>query len=161
MRVGFWLCALVVPASFITTAPAPSAAAESEKDTCSMLTHEQLSDAVGTSMNAGTYTMQGVTHTCTWTLASGATPAVKYLTLDLQAASAYDSAKSLDAQANPTSVAELGDEAYFVNFNGLSIATLRVKKGDAAFKLTWYGVGDSQAMMTAEKTLASHVLSNL
>ena len=161
MRAIFRLFALVVPVIITTTAPLPSGAASSTKDTCSLLTQEQLTDAVGTSMNAGTYVMPEITRTCTWTLASGATPAVRYLTLDLQAADAYEASKKLDEQANPTSVPDLGDDAYYVNFSGISIASMRVKKGDVSFKITWYGATDSQKMMTAEKTLASHVLSNL
>ena len=161
MRAISRLFALVVPMTVITTAPLPSTAAASAKDTCSLLTQKQLTDAVGTSMNAGTYMIPGFTRTCTWTLASGATPAVRFLTLDLQAADAYEAGKKLDAQANPTSVPELGDDAYYVNFSGISIASLSVKKGDVSFKLTWYGATDSQRMMSAEKSLASQVLSNL
>ena len=112
-------------------------------------------------MNAGTYVMPELTGTCAWTPAGGATPAVRFLTLDLQAADAYEAGKTLNAGANPTSVPDLGDDAYYVNFSGISIASLSVKKGDVSFKLTWYGAADSQRIMTAEKTLASHVLSNL
>jgi hypothetical protein len=161
MRALSRLFALVVPLTVITTAPLPSCAAASAKDTCSLLTPKELTDAVGTSMNAGTYMMPGATRTCTWTLAGGPTPAIRVLTLDLQAADAYEAGKKLDAQANPTSVSELGDDAYYVNFSGISIASLSVKKGDVSFKLTWYGATDSQTMMAAEKTLASQVLSNL
>jgi hypothetical protein len=161
MRAIYRLFALVVLMTVITIAPVPSTAAASAKDTCSLLTQTQLTDAVGTSMNAGTYVVPGFKRTCTWTLASGATPAVRFLTLDLQAADAYEAGKKLDAQANPTSVPGLGDDAYYVNFSGISIASLSVKKGDVSFKLTWYGATDSQRMMSAEKTLASQVLSNL
>jgi hypothetical protein len=161
MRAISRLLALVVPMTVITTAPPPSTAAASAKDACLLLTQTQLTDAVGTSMNAGTYMMPGFTRTCTWTLASGATPAVRFLTLDLQAADAYEAGKKLDAQANPTSVPELGDDAYYVNFSGISIASLSVKKGDVSFKLTWYGATDSQRVISAEKSLASQVLSNL
>jgi len=161
MRVLFRLFALVVPVTVITTAPPPSTAAASAKDTCSLLTQSQLTDAVGTSMNAGTYVMPVYTRTCTWTLASGATPAVRSLTLDLKPPEAYEADKRLDAQANATGVPDLGDDAYYVNFSGISIASLSVKKGDVSFKLTWYGAADSQRIMTAEKSLASHVLSNL
>ena len=161
MRAISRLFALVVPMTVITTAPLPLTAAASAKDTCSLLTQKQLTDAVGTSMNAGTYLIPGSTRTCTWTLASGATPAVRFLTLDLQVADAYEAGKKLDAQASPTSVPGLGDDAYYVNFSGISIASLSVKKGDVSFKLTWYGATDSQRMMSAEKTLASQVLSNL
>ena len=161
MRVIFRLLALVVPVTVITTAPPFSTAAASAKDTCSLLTQSQLNDAVGTSMNTGTYVMSGFTRTCTWTLAGGATPAVKYLTLDLRGAEAYEAGKRLDAQANPTSVPDLGDDAYYVNFSGISIASMSVKKGDVSFRITWYGSTDSQKMMTAETTLASDVLSNL
>ena len=161
MRAIPRLLALVVPVTVITSAPLPSTAAASAKDACSLLTQAQLTDAVGTSMNAGTYMMPGVTRTCSWTLASGATPAMRFLTLDLQVADAYEAGKKLDMQANPTNVPELGDDAYFVNFSGISVASLSVKKGNVSFKLTWYGATDSQRMMTAEKTLASQVLSNL
>jgi hypothetical protein len=57
MRAISRLFALVVPMTVITTAPVPSTAAASAKDTCSLLTQTQLTDAVGTSMNAGTYMM--------------------------------------------------------------------------------------------------------
>src|SRR4249919_2694345 len=102
MRVLFRLFALVVPVTVITIAPPPSTVAASTKDTCSLLTQSQLTDAMGTSMNAGTYVMPEFTHTCTWTLASGATPAVRFLTLDLKPAESYEADKKLDAQANPT-----------------------------------------------------------
>jgi hypothetical protein len=161
MRVLFRLFALVVPVTVITTAPPPSTAAASAKDTCSLLTQSQLTDAVGTSMNAGTYVTPVSARTCAWAAASGATSAVRSLTLDLKPAEAYEADKKLDAQANPTSVPDLGDDAYYVNFSGISTASLSVKKGDVSFKLTWYGAADSQRIMTAEKTLASHVLSNL
>jgi hypothetical protein len=161
MRASPRLFALVLSVTLITTAALSSTVASSAKDTCSLLSQDQLKDAVGTSMNAGTYVMPELTRTCTWTLAGGATPAVKFLTLDMQAADVYESGKHLDASANPTGVADLGDDAYFVNFSGLSIASLSVRKGDVSFKLTWYGATDPQTMMTAEKTLASHVLSNL
>ena len=161
MRAISRLFALLVPLTVITAAPLPSSAAASAKETCSLLTPKQLSDAVGTSMNAGRYMAPGVARTCTWTLASGATPAVRFLTLDLQVADAYEAGKKLDAQANPASVPDLGDDAYYANFSGISIASLNVKKGDVSFKITWYGAADSQTMMTAEKTLASQVLSNL
>jgi hypothetical protein len=161
VRVVVRLLALVVPVTVITTAAPLSTAAAAAKDTCSLLTQSQLTDAVGTSMNNGTYVMTGVRRTCTWTLASGATAAVKYLTLDLRGAEAYEAGKKLDAQANPTSVPDLGDDAYYVNFSGIGIASMSVKKGDVSFRITWYGATDSQRIMTAETTLASHVLSNL
>jgi hypothetical protein len=149
---AFWLCATAM-----------SSAAQADTDACTLLTPAQVGAAVGVSVADGKHVTPTYVKTCTWT-ASGSSK-VKFVTLFLQTAAAYDGGKQMASQMasvgkgaamKPASVGE--DGYYFVAGDQ---AGLLVKKGSISFKVAVYAtlpVEDKEAM---ELNLAKEVLAKL
>ena len=163
MRPKTSLAALAVAIFIFRVASAPSASAAPPDDACSVLTQAQVSAALGVSVGAGSHVTPTFLKTCTWAPAGGPAQGVKYVTLMLQSADGYDTAKKVMDQTKGMTVASvsgIGDDAYYLSLS--NILSLIVKKGNVAFKFTIYG-GDFpvEKKKAMEKTLVLQVLSKL
>jgi hypothetical protein len=136
----------------VAAAPAMAAPAT---DACALLTPEQVGDAVGAKVGAGTYPAPGFTKTCTWV-----TKGI-IVTLMLEGVDEFQSGKTPKLPTiEVTSTNGVGDDAYYVTL-GTNVSLI-VKKGSTAFKATVYSSGMPMDKRKAiEKTLAQQVLSKL
>jgi hypothetical protein len=120
---------------------APSASAAPSDDACLLITQAQLSEVLGVSMAAGQHTTPTYVKTCTWVPSSGATPTLKFVTLNLESSDKFEAAKKMMSQmaqmqpknATFTQASGVGDDAYYASF-GPTIMNLSV-----SFKLALYG----------------------
>jgi len=151
---NFLFVGVVVVAVMAGVAAAPVMAAPAS-DACALLTAEQVGDAVGAKVGAGTYTAPGFTKTCTWV-----TKGI-IVTLMLEEEKMFQAGKTAPAPGiEVTPASGLGDDAYYVTI--AQMVALHVKKGSSAFKATVYSSSmpmDKRKGM--EKTLAQQVLSKL
>jgi hypothetical protein len=144
-----WLYAAAIPL-----------AARADTDACTVLTPAQVGAAVGASVGAGKHVTPTFVRTCTWT-ASGSSK-VKYVTLYMQTAAAYDGGKQLasrmsrGATVKPASVGE--DGYYFVAGDQVG---LLVKKGSVSFKVAVYATLPVDKKEAMELTLAKEALAKL
>ncbi len=148
----FWLCAAAMPS-----------AAQADTDACTLLTPAQVGAAVGVPVSDGTHVTPTYVKTCTWT-ASGSSK-VKFVTLYLQTAAAYDGGRQManqmaaagtGAAVKPASVGE--DGYYFVTGEQ---AGLLVKKGSISFKVAVYATLPVDSKEAMELTLAKEALAKL
>ena len=163
MRAKTSLAALTVAIFIFGVASVTSASAAPPDDACSVLTQAQVSAALGVSVGAGSHVTPTYLKTCTWAPAGGPTQGVKYVTLMLESADGYETAKKVMDQTKgmtEASVSGIGDDAYYLSLG--NIMSLIVKKGNVAFKFTMYG-GDFpiEKKKAMEKTLVLQVLSKL
>lgn len=154
VRNSIFAVGLVVAAVSMNVVVPPTFTA-SATDACALLTPEQVGEAVGAKVGAGTYAAPGFTKTCTWV-----TKGI-IVTLMLEGTDAFQSGKTPPVPSvEVTPVSGVGDDAYY-----MTVATnvsLFVKKGSSAFKATVYSstfsVDKKKAM---EKTLAQQVVAKL
>jgi len=148
----FWLCAAAVPS-----------AALADTDACTLLTPAQVGAAVGASVAPGKHVTSSYVKTCTWN-ASGSSN-VKFVTLYLQTAAAYDGGKQMARQMAAASKegavkpASVGEDGYF--FVAGSQVGLLVKKGGISFKVAVYATLPVEKKEAMELTLAKEVLAKL
>lgn len=146
----FLLCAVALPA-----------AARADTDACTVLTPAQVGAAVGEPVAAGTHVTPTFVKTCTWN-ASGSSD-VKFVTLYLQTAAAYDGGKQMAAQMAAAGAgikpAAVGDDAYY--FVAGSQVGLLVRKGSVSFKVTVYATLPVDKKEAMELTLAKEALGRL
>lgn len=147
-----WLCAAAMPS-----------AAQAATDACTVLTPAQVGAAVGASVAAGKHVTPTFVKTCTW-VASGSSK-VKFVTLYLQTAAAYDGGKQMASQmaavgkGAAVKPARVGEDGYY--FVAGDQVGLLVKKGSVSFKVAVYAtlpVANKEAM---ELTLAKEALAKL
>ena len=118
--VPFCLCAATMPST-----------AQADTDACTLLTPAQVGAAVGATVTEGTHTTPTYVKTCTWTT-SGISD-VKFVTLNLQTAEAYDGGKQRATQMAALAkeaamkAAGVGEDAYYFVVGDQS--GLLVKKG--------------------------------
>jgi hypothetical protein len=120
---------------------------------CSLLTSAEVSAAVGTNVGSA----QPIATTgCSWTA-----PHV-IVSVSLWDANDWGKMKTPLAGTSKTSVAGLGDDAFFTTLGSADkqFATLTVKKGSTAYVIKVYG-GNAADQMAKEKTLAANVLAKL
>ena len=153
------LCAML----FCLCAAAMPSAAQADTDACTVLTPAQVGAAVGVSVADGKHVTPTYVKTCTWTV-SGKSD-VKFVTLYLQTAAAYDGGKQQARQlatvgkgavVKPASVGE--DGYYFVTGDQVG---LLVKKGAISFKVAVYATLPVDKKEAMELTLAKQVLAKL
>jgi hypothetical protein len=148
-----WLFAAAIPL-----------AAQADTDACTLLTSVQVGAAVGVSVGAGKHVTPTYVKTCTWA-ASGKSD-VKFVTLYLQTAAAYDGGKQMAGQMAAASngkgavkPAGVGEDGYFF-VTGDQVGLL-VKKGDNSFKVAVYATLPVDRKEAMELTLAKEVLAKL
>jgi hypothetical protein len=173
MRVKTSLGAVILAILISLMATTPAGAVVSPDDACSLLTPAELGTVLGVSMGRGLYVNRSFSKTCTWAPSGGSTQGVRYVTLNLQTAEAYEAGKKMleqveemakpgreDQQPSATPVGSLGDDAYYLSMS--DTVSLIVRKGNAAFKVVMYGGDFSMKEKRAmEKTLAVRILSEL
>jgi hypothetical protein len=137
--------------------------ARADTDACTVLTPAQIGAAVGVPVVAGTHVTPTFVRTCTWT-ASGSS-AVKFVTLYLQTAAAYDGGKQMASQMASAGKgaalkpASVGDDGYYFVL-GDQVGLL-VKKGGASFKVTVYAKLPVDKKEAMELTLAQEAAAKL
>jgi hypothetical protein len=154
-------------ASFVVTCTAVllvcSAPARADTDACTLLTPAQVQAAVGVAVGSGEHVTPTYVKTCTWR-ASGSS-SVKFVTLYLQTASAYDGGKQMARQmaafskGGAVKSASVGDDGYY--FVAGTQVGLLVKKGAASFKVTVYATAPVAKKEAMELTLAKKVLAKI
>ena len=150
--VPFWLCAAAM-----------ASAAQADTDACTLLTPAQVGAAVGVSVADGKHVTPTYLKTCTWT-ASGKSN-VKFVTLYLQTAAAYDGGKQMARQmatagkGGALKPASVGEDGYY--FLAGDQVGLLVKKGGISFKVTVYATLPVDKKEAMELTLAKEVLAKL
>ena len=131
-------------------------------DACALLAPAQVSAAAGIAFGPGTYVTPTFKATCTWT-ATGAVKQqdAKIITLMLEGADAFQAGKQkVQSGTLPgASASGIGDDAYFVGMGNL--ASLFVRKGNVAFKMTVYGQMPLEKMQAMENALAQQVVAKL
>ena len=151
------LCAVL----FCLCAAALPSAAPADTDACTLLTPAQVGAAVGVSVADGKHVTPTYVKTCTWAASSKSD--VKFVTLYLQTAAAYDGGKQMARQmvtagkggaVKPASVGE--DGYYFVTGDQVG---LLVKKGGISFKVAVYATLPVDKKEAMELTLAKEILA--
>jgi len=149
---AFLLCAAVVPAS-----------AQADTDACALLTPAQVRAAVGVKVGKGEHVTPTYVKTCTWR-ASGSS-SVKFVTLFLQTATAYEGGKQMAqrlaafGKGGGVRSASVGDDGYY--FVAGTQVGLLVKKGSASFKVTVYATLPPAKKEAMELILARKVLAKI
>lgn len=148
-------------ASILLAAATMPSTARADTDACTVLTAAQVGSAIGGTVTAGTHVTPTFVRTCTWN-ASGSS-SVKFVTLYLQTAAAYDGGKRMAAEMAAAGAvvkpASVGDDAYY--FVAGSQVGLLVKKGSASFKITVYATIPLEQKEAMELTLAKEALAKL
>ena len=148
-------------ASLLSCAAALSSTARADTDACTVLTQAQVGAATGVPVSAGKHVTPTFVKTCTWT-ASGSSD-VKFVTLYLQTAAAYDGgkqmAREMAAAGATVTPAAVGDDGYY--FVAGSQVGLLVKKGDISFKVTVYATLPVARKEAMELALARAALAKL
>ncbi len=148
------LCIAAAAAGAVAQAAAPD-------DACALLTPAQVSAVAGGAFGPSTYVTPTFKTTCTWTATGNVTQGAKIITLMLEGADAFQAGKQkVQSKMLPGSSASgIGDDAYFVGMGNL--ASLFVRKGNVAFKVTVYGQMPLEKMQAMENALAQQVVAKL
>jgi hypothetical protein len=164
--------AFIFAVLILVAAASPAAMAAPPADACSLLTQAQVSAAVGVNVGAGSHMTPTYLKMCVWSPPGGANKDLQNVTLSLESASAYQSAKAmLQAVANSsqnqhnktpitmTAASGLGDDALYSSMGNYS--KLIVKKGDVVFQLVIYSAAPFAKKQAMERALALNVLAKL
>jgi hypothetical protein len=138
------------------------AQAAAPDDACALLTPAQVSGAAGLAFGPGTYVTPTFKTTCTWNATGDVKQQdAKIITLMLEGADAFQAGKQkVQSKMLPGfSASGIGDDAYFVGMGNL--ASLFVRKGNVAFKVTVYGQLPLEKMQAMESALAQQVVAKL
>ena len=158
MRSKTTIVALVAAAVFLTAGSTSSTSGA--KDACSLLTPEQVSAALGITMQRSSAVSP---HLCTW---HGTGPdAGKKVALSMLTENGFAMGKTPVPGVDKPAVSGVGDEAYYKyytepQYEKIKTVDLDVKKGNAVFGISVAGFPLSDAKGMA-KTLALEVLKNL
>lgn len=126
---------------------------------CSLLTSAQVSDAVGTAVDAGTPLFASHPKDCQWRSTAARTNI--RVQLFLKDAQALTYAKIPISGKIVTGASGVGDDAVYTTFQGTA-SVMTVKKGDVVFDVhvLSYGMPDDK-VKAIEKTLALKILAKL
>jgi hypothetical protein len=172
MRPRVCLLASAVLILLIDAPPSPAATAESvdlaSVDACSLLTQAEMSAAVGAPMDSGKHPFSASNAFCSWQRPPGAPTmglaprAVQvWLSVTPFDERTFEQQKGPAAPTSATSVAGLGDEAYYVQDKVMNF--LQVRRGSIEVRITimGYATTDQQSVLDSERTIAAQVLSEL
>ena len=157
MRPATSIAAFALAVLFLGLPPMVSAASD---DACAVITAAQVSSALGVQMGAGEYVTPTFKRTCTWK-ASSNEGKIKFATLLLQPAEAFEKAKAIAASpsAKMDTLSGVGEGAYYVTVGDQ--VGLMVKEGGVAFKVAVYARATVDEKKAWEKALAAQVASKL
>jgi hypothetical protein len=154
----------VAPVTLCIVAAAVAAVAQAAPpdDACALLAPAQVSAAAGVAFGPGVYVTPTFKTTCTWNATGDVKQQdAKIITLMLEGADAFQAGKQkVQSKMLPGSSASgIGDDAYFVGMGNL--ASLFVRKGNVAFKVSVYGQMPVEKMQAMENALAQQVVAKL
>jgi hypothetical protein len=154
----------VAPVTLCIVAAAVAAVAQAAPpdDACALLAPAQVSAAAGVAFGPGVYVTPTFKTTCTWNATGDVKQQdAKIITLMLEGADAFQAGKQkVQSKMLPGSSASgIGDDAYFVGMGNL--ASLFVRKGNVAFKVSVYGQIPVEKMQAMENALAQQVVAKL
>jgi hypothetical protein len=156
-------CRVTTAALGIVAAAAVAAAqAAPPGDACALLTPGQVSAVAGVAFGPGTYVTPTFKATCTWNATGNVKQDdAKIITLMLEGADAFQAGEQkVQSSTLPGgSAGGIGDDAYFVTMG--HFASLFVRKGNVAFKVTVYGQLPVEKMQAMENALAQQVVARL
>lgn len=164
-RLRFWL----VTAAFLIfgASSAPIAYAAPPTDACKLLTKAQIKSATGAAVSDGSHPMATFKKMCTWSGSGKGAGSITRITLNLESAASYQSAKAMlqavasspQAGINMTPAPGIGDDAMFSSMG--SYTKLIVKKGDVVLQIVVYSNVPIEKKRDIEKALAARAISNL
>jgi hypothetical protein len=154
----------VAPVTLCIVAAAVAAVAQAAPpdDACALLAPAQVSAAAGVAFGPGVYVTPTFKTTCTWNATGDVKQQdAKIITLMLEGADAFQAGKQkVQSKMLPgSSSSGIGDDAYFVGMGNL--ASLFVRKGNVAFKVSVYGQIPVEKMQAMENALAQQVVAKL
>ncbi len=132
-----------------------TAGAQLPADPCAPLSQGQVASAVGVPVGPGTKITPAA---CQWMWTNKVTSTVR-VTLQFVPGSDFAGMKAPTPGIKESTVAGLGDDAFFATI--ASLTTLTVKKGNVAFVVRVYGVTGQLKQESMEKTMAEAVLMRL
>ena len=128
-------------------------------DACALLTRDEVSAALGVTVEAGKRLVATNPVSCVWAPAGGPTIVGKKLVLTLMTEHSFEVGKTPVPHIAKTPVSGIGDDAYYVTAGGLGTA-LSVRKGTSFFQVKVGGFTE-EAEKTIEKKLAQAVLTRV
>ena len=128
-------------------------------DACALLTRDEVSAALGVTVQAGKRLVATNPAACAWAPAGGPTIGGKKLVLALMTERIFEVGKTPFPHIAKTPVSGIGDDAYYVTTRGLGTA-LNVRKGTSCFQVKVGGLTE-EAEKTIEKKLAQVVLTRV
>lgn len=156
MKVKFAIAAIVafaaVSASAVTAAP-PS-------DACTLLTKEQVGEALGVAIQPGEHIVPNVATACGWAPPGGPSMAGRKLVVSIKPVKYFDTGKTPMEGITKAPAAGIGDDAYYTTAGGFG-TNLSVKKGDFAFTVALHGDFPADQIKAKEKALAQLILAKL
>jgi hypothetical protein len=161
MMSRFPLAALFAAPLWLCAAPVASAA-RADTDACSVLTPARIGAAIGVPVGQGEHVTPTFVKTCTWNASPGSS--VKFVTLLLQTAAAYDNGKRMASQMVPVGKGaamkpvRVGEDGYY--FVVGDQVGLLVRKGDVSFKVAVYATLPVDKKEAMELALAREALAN-
>lgn len=140
--------------SLILAVAAPSIAAQSAADACSLLTQAQVSAAISAQAGPGSWNSPSFKTTCTWTAPD------KIVTLMTENLTMYNAAKHPPVpMVQIVPVTGIGDDAFYTVTGNM--VSFYGKKGSTAFKMSIYSRLPAATLQSIERTLAAQVASKL
>jgi hypothetical protein len=126
---------------------------------CTLLTTEQVTTALGTTVEAGKPIVESNPRICGWAPPGGPKIDGRKLTVSVITGRAFDLGKTPMEGIEKVPVTGVGDDALFITAGGLG-TSLNVKKGGSGFTVRVGGFKKDQEMQI-EKTLALEILKKL
>ena len=152
--------AMTLPLVAAWSARPSNAIAQGDKDNaCSLLTTEQVSAALATTVEAGKPIIAGNPKICGWAPPGGPQIDAKKLTVSLISLASFENGKKPMKGIPKSPLSGVGDDAIYITTGGFGTA-LNVKKGDSAFQVRVGGFKPDQEK-AVEKALALEILKKL
>jgi hypothetical protein len=128
-------------------------------DACTLLTAAQVSNVLGTAVEAGEHIVPNSVTSCGWMGPEGPSIGSKKIVLSLLSARSFEACKTPVKAVTETLAPGIGDEAYYISMPPFGTA-LSVRKGSAFFQLRIAGFPSGQ-VRTLERALALRLLERV
>lgn len=149
--------AVLSAAAFLCVVMMSGPAWAATDDACSLITQAEVSAALGSPVQAGTYVMPTFKNTCTWKYGTS----MESVTLNIMSQSMFTaSTKNSMGLLEVAPVSGVGDEAYFVT--QANNTRILARKGSAGIKVQIYSKSLSKDQVEAkEKAIALTAVSRM
>ena len=128
-------------------------------DACSLLTVQQVSAALGTTVESGKLLIASNPRSCGWAPAGGPKIGGKKVTLTLISVQSFETGKKPVQGIEKSALSGVGDDAVYITTPPFDTA-LNVKKGNSAFQIRVGGF-KTEEEKAIEKALAPQVLARM